>query len=236
MEGPRYGIDAPGVIRNFALLAVGGIAGGWFLHSSGSGLRGFARPLLWMGSWFAITAVVMLGSSLWGKFRARDALLDSIPWSGNERVLDVGCGHGLLLLAAAKRLRGGRATGIDLWSQKDQAANSAQATRRNAELEGVADRVEIMDGDARRLPFADATFDVVLSSLAIHNIEDRDERATAIREMVRVLVPDGYVGIIDIRHDYSSLLEAAGARCIRKRWSLLFALITRTVTARKGAS
>ena len=72
--------------------------------------------------------------------------------------------------------------------------------------------------------------------LAIHNIEDAGERATAIREMVRVLAPGGYVGIIDIKNDYSSLLESAGAPSIRKRWSLLFALITRTVTARKTLS
>lgn len=233
MEKPHYGIDAPGVIRNFVILAVAGIVAGSFLLHSDSRFRGLSRPLLTMGIWFAATALVMLFSSLWGKFRARDTLLDSIPWRGDERVLDVGCGHGLLLLAAAKRVPRGHATGIDLWSQVDQAANSKAATLHNAELEGVADRVEVLDGDARKLPFSDASFDVVLSSLAIHNIENAEERATAIREMVRVLSPGGHVGIIDIKHDYSAMLESAGAQCLHKRWSLLFALITRTVVARK---
>lgn len=234
MNRPHYGIDAPGVVRNFVLLAVAGLAGGGLLLASHSGLRGFGRPLLWMGGSFALTALAMLASSLWWKFAARDTLLDSIPWRGDERVLDVGCGHGLLLLGAAKRVPRGHATGIDLWSQQDQASNSKEATLRNAELEGVADRVGVQDGDARRLPFGDGSFDVVLSSLAIHNIESAEERATAIREMVRVLVPGGYAGIIDIRHDYAPLLEAGAAPITRKSWSLLFAQMTRSVTARKG--
>ena len=72
------------------------------------------------------------------KFRARDALLNAVSWRGDEQVLDVGCGHGLLLIGAAKRLSSGRATGIDIWQDVDQANNSAAATRRNAELESVS--------------------------------------------------------------------------------------------------
>ena len=65
-------------------------------------------------------------------------------------MLDVGCGHGLMLIGAAKRLSSGRAIGIDIWQDVDQANNSAAATRRNAELEGVS--VAVRDGDARRIP------------------------------------------------------------------------------------
>ena len=43
-------------------------------------------------------------------------------------------------------------------------------TLRNAAIEGVQDRVDVETADMRALPFADATFDVVVSSLAIHNI------------------------------------------------------------------
>lgn len=66
--------------------------------------------------------------------------------------MDVGCGHGLLLNGIAKRLKSGKAFGLDLWSNEDQAANSREATLRNAKLEGVASKVEIHDGDMRSMP------------------------------------------------------------------------------------
>jgi ubiquinone/menaquinone biosynthesis C-methylase UbiE len=69
---------------------------------------------------------------------------------------------------------------------------------RNAQLEGVADRVEVRDDDARALSFVDASFDVVVSMLRVHNIDDGDGRAAALREMVRVLRPGGTVVISDL--------------------------------------
>src|SRR5437660_1447109 len=80
-----------------------------------------------------------------------------------EAVLDVGCGRGLLLNAAARRLTTGKAVGVDLWQNADLSNNRPEATLENARLEGVADRVQVKDGDARQLPFADAVFDVVVS-------------------------------------------------------------------------
>jgi predicted RNA methylase len=56
-----------------------------------------------MGWGFGLGALLLLlWSSLFGKFRARDALLNAVPWRGDEQVLDVGCGHGLMLIGAAK--------------------------------------------------------------------------------------------------------------------------------------
>ena len=105
--------------------------------------------------------------------RFRERLLDSIPWRGDERVLDVGCGRGLMLIGAARRLTSGRATGIDLWQSEDQSGNRPETTRSNAAAEGVADRVEILTGDARKLPFEPGTFDFVVSSWALHNLYER---------------------------------------------------------------
>ena len=76
------------------------------------------------------------------------------------------------------RLKTGRVTGIDLWSTHDQSGNSREVTLRNASLEGVATGSTIETGDMRALPFPDATFDLVVSSLAIHNIRvERRPRA-----------------------------------------------------------
>jgi arsenite methyltransferase len=103
---------------------------------------------------------------------------DRDQWTtrGDEDLLDLGCGRGAVLLAAAKLLPAGRAAGIDLW-RADQTHNSSDMTLRNAEKEGVAARVTLHTGDMTSLPFEDQSFDVVVSSLAIHNIPKAAGRA-----------------------------------------------------------
>jgi SAM-dependent methyltransferase len=100
---------------------------------------------------------------------------------------------GLCLLRGAHK-----AIGIDLWLQEDQGANSKQATLHNAELAGVADRVELYDGDMRTLPLKENTVDAVVASKAIHNISDRHGRYAALQEIMRVLKPAGQVALLDI--------------------------------------
>jgi arsenite methyltransferase len=209
-----YGLDAPGVVRTLGSLGTAFVVVGAVLLSRHplAGARALANIALWMGGSWAAAALLMLASSRFGKLRARDRLLDRLALRGDETVLDVGCGHGLMLIGAARRLPRGRAIGIDLWSHRDQAANSAEATLANAEAEGVGERVEVRDGDMRNLPFDDASIDVVVSSLAIHNVPTPDERALAIAEIVRVLRPGGRVGILDIAHvgDYARILRERG--------------------------
>jgi ubiquinone/menaquinone biosynthesis C-methylase UbiE len=146
-------------------------------------------------------------------------VLDGLQLAGDETLLDVGCGHGLLLIGAAKRLPRGRAVGIDLWSQVDQGNNSKEATLRNAELEGVADRVEVHTGDMRQMPFADATFDAVVANLAIYNVPSHEGRRQAISEIVRMLTPGGRVALMDFKKtgDYASDLRALGLTNARGR-------------------
>jgi arsenite methyltransferase len=54
-------------------------------------------------------------------------------------------------MLAARRLPNGRAVGADVWRRRDQSGNSRAAARRNAEAEGVGDRVDLLDADARGL-------------------------------------------------------------------------------------
>lgn len=221
-EKANYGVDAPTVLRN---LVIGALL--CFLIGVLT-IPAFLGP----AAGFTFAALMMLWSSLYAKFRARDKLLDAIPWRGDEKVLDVGCGHGLMLIGAAKRLKTGRATGIDIWQSVDQAGNSADATKKNAEIEGVD--VDIRDGDARKIPFDDETFDVVVSSFALHNIYDANEREQALREIARVTKRGGYAGIMDIRHNYAPIFERNGYTIVKKSWSPMFAMSTRTLIARKG--
>ena len=148
-----------------------------------------------------ISAVLafFLHTTLRGKFVVWAELLDGLRLRGDERILDLGCGRGAVLLMAAQHLTTGRAVGVDLWRKVDQSGNSAEATQRNAVAEGVADRVELHTGDMTALPFEDNSFDVVVSNFAIHNISGRAGREKAISEAVRVLRPGGRLLIVDVR-------------------------------------
>ncbi len=94
----------------------------------------------------------------------------------------------------------------------DLSGNRPEVTRENARRAGVAPRVEVKDGDAQRLPFAEASFDVVVSSLVLHNIPSREGRRQAVREIARVLKPGGQVALLDLRHtgDYVRVLRECG--------------------------
>src|SRR5262245_37493113 len=140
-----------------------------------------------------------LHATLRGKFVVWAELLDTLNLRGDERILDLGCGRGAVLLMAAQHLTTGRAVGVDLWRSADQSGNSPEAARRNAVAEGVADRVELHTGDMTALPFEDNSFDVVVSSLAIHNISGSAARAKAVNEAVRVLRPGRRLMIADIQ-------------------------------------
>ena len=133
-----------------------------------------------------------------GKLWHRDRLLDLVPWRGDEMVLDVGAGAGLLGIGAAKRVPHGRVHCLDLWVGKDLTGNGPERLRRNAALEGVAARIEVVTGDARALGLPDASVDVVVSALCLHNIPDEAGRHAATREIARVLRPGGHVAISDL--------------------------------------
>ena len=228
-RAPNYGIDAPVAVRNlFIVAALGAISlitlrlGVWSRQDL---VAVIAWPLMWAGLGSLVMASWMTYDSKFGKVREREDFLDKIAWRGDERVLDVGCGLGLFLIGAAKRLKTGRAVGIDKWQQEDLSGNHAEGTLENARIEGVADKVEVHTGDARKLPFDDASFDVVLSSAALHNIYDAGGRQTAVHEIARVLKSGGRVLIVDVRHlrQYAATLRDAGldARCVQGIWYLL---------------
>jgi len=234
----EYGIDAPTVVRNFFLIGVAGLLVGSMLAQFGSGhlpnwMVSFYGAFLGIGTCFVLQGLLMIWGSKVGKLRLRDKMIDSVSWRGDEQVLDVGCGHGLMLIGAAKRLTTGNAQGIDIWQQEDQASNSPRATIENALREGVADRIELRDADARELPFLDGSFDVVLSSFAIHNIYDVVGREKAIREIHRVLKPGGQLVLADIRHtsQYADLLRSLGWDQVN-RWFPNFLFITPTRVVR----
>jgi ubiquinone/menaquinone biosynthesis C-methylase UbiE len=186
-----------------------------------------------------VQVVLMIWGSKVGKLHLRDRLISALSWRGDERILDVGCGRGLLLIGAAKKLTRGKAVGVDIWQDKDLSGNRPEAVLENARAEEVIDRVELKEGRAQALPFADEGFDIVLSLSTLHNISREDERDQAVREIVRVLRPGGRVVIHDIMHTrkYAAVLREQGMEEVTVSPPIfLWCLLTRTVRATKPPS
>lgn len=117
--------------------------------------------------------------ALFGPWAAHVA--DAARVASRDRVLDVGCGTGVLARAAADRVTAAdQVTGLD----------------RNEGMLAVARRlrpqIDWRQGDATALPFADANYDVVMSQFALMYFPDR---IAALKEMVRVLRPEGRLAL-----------------------------------------
>jgi ubiquinone/menaquinone biosynthesis C-methylase UbiE len=214
-----YGYDAPYVPIAFAAIGI------VLLGLTAASIWLFNQPVLAVVC--AIYAVYMLlsaGSYLYttrvGKFRVWAELLTGLRLRGDEQAADLGCGRGAVLLMAAQLLPEGKITGIDLWKTMDQSGNDPAETQRNAAREGVdAQRIELLTADMRAIPLPDASCDLVLSSLAIHNIPSAAGRAQAIDEAVRLLMPGGRLLIADIRATtaYAEQLRQRGMANVQVR-------------------
>jgi SAM-dependent methyltransferase len=127
-----------------------------------------------------------------GRARAfREFTADLIAVAPGESVLDLGCGPGELAMSLARRVGpNGRVAGIDL--SKALVAGA----RRKARRAGLA--IDYRVASVEALPFADASVDVVVSSLVMHHLAP-EVLARAVREIRRVLKPGGRVFVIDFQ-------------------------------------
>ena len=236
-----YGIDAPLVARGRfgrAGWALATEVAFWFMNR-----QDYPAPAEHVLAALAAVALVCAGvgwfkihSSKDGKLRLREQLLDQLALQGDEKVLDVGCGRGLLTIGAAKRLKTGKVTGIDVWNPQELSGNSADAAKENAKAEGVADRVRFESGDARKLVYPENHYDVVVSANALHTLADDRERGQALREMLRVLKPGGRLLVFDTAETgyLAQVLRENGAKDVTlSPWSFLWCRLSRSVSARK---
>jgi arsenite methyltransferase len=218
---PQYGIDAPGVIRNLLVIGAACLVAASICPDAvrvGSlDIVGLHSTFRWPGVWLVLTGALMLLYALVGKFKHRDRMVAMYTWRGDERVLDVGTGRGLLLVGAARRLTTGHVVGLDIWNKEDLSGNARELTERNLQIEGVSDRCTLVSESADRMSFKDGEFDVVVSNLCLHNIYNRAARRQACLEIVRVLRPGGTAIISDYRrtHEYTRIFRESGLRVTR---------------------
>lgn len=128
-------------------------------------------------------------SRLVGVGRLHQQLLDRADIRPGQRVLEIGCGTGNLLLALGGQQQVAGAIGID------PDPDALRLARRKAERAGLSIRYDV--AFASDLPLPDASVDRVLSALMLHHLGD-DERARALREVARVLRPGGQLHVVDI--------------------------------------
>ncbi|MEO8099944.1 MAG: class I SAM-dependent methyltransferase [Acidobacteriota bacterium] len=185
-----------------------------------------AGVLLLVAGGFFAAARFLVWVSKTGSLRVREQLLDALELNGSERILDVGCGRGILGIGAAQRLKTGKVIGV---------AGESEIARENAKAEGVADRIRFEPGEFLKLSYPDANFDAVICGLALHTLEHADERSRAVREMVRVLKPGGRLAIHEIGDisEYSDQLTAAKLNVEVAATSLPLGLGGRIIVARK---
>jgi arsenite methyltransferase len=232
----NYGIDAPGLGLAILIIVTGLIVTSVLFRSS---VNPVEQAISSMGFSLAPTGILIIMLIVLymkvEKFRHRDRMLNMLAWKGDEQVLDIGTGRGLLMIGAAKRLTTGKSYGIDIWNKADLSNNTYEAAMHNAGLEGVKQKVEIINADVQSMPFSDNSFDFVLSNLCIHNIKSKEGRAAACREIVRVLKPGGTALISDFMYtgEYEAEFEKLGLETSSKFSFLVAPVLLGIVRAEK---
>ncbi len=129
--------------------------------------------------------------------RIRNLVIDHTKgWDGTGRILDIGCGNGPLSIDLAKAYPQAQVLGVDYWGGTWE--YSKAVCERNAELEGVADRVSFERASALALPYDDGAFDLVVSNLVFHEVHDARDKKLLLKEALRVVRPGGWFVFQDL--------------------------------------
>lgn len=157
------------------------------------------------------------------RFKLR--VIESAHLVPGMRVLDVGCGTGTLLVLAAEAVPGAVLIGVDV---DDRILEHA---RRKIAIRGLP--IQLERASATELPYADGSFERVLSTLAFHHLT-REEKARAFAEVHRVLRPGGELhlgdfGAPDTRYSRvaSYLTEKIGGEHVQENYGGLLPAMAR---------
>ena len=121
--------------------------------------------------------------------RVWSLVLENLDWNGEGKALDIGCGNGALSIKLAKKHPKAQVTAIDYWGKRWEYSKSM--CERNAELEGVNERMTFQKASAVALPFDDGYFDAAVSNFVFHEVSDAKDKREVIREALRVVKKGG---------------------------------------------
>ena len=211
---PNYGYYyfKPYMVMLMIFLVLGMLLIGW-------GVLRDIRFSIYLG--FAISLYGLVTTIAWGLARyvipgnritvARDAI-SKLCLSGSEHVIDVGSGRGLYAIEAAKKLDNGKVLAIDVWDPEvvshlkfqhklsQPTGNTLENAVQNAELAGVKDKIQFSNMDANHMEFKNDSFDIAICAFIIGHL--REHRKHAIKEIYRVLKPDGTLMLVDNVRDF----------------------------------
>ena len=160
----RKGIDAPLVPIIFIVAGIIGIILAWLSHNP----YNFIFPVV-----MVIGAILFIHTSLIGKYRIIHQVVESLDIPKNSKVLDLGTGHGAVLLEVAKKLKQpGEVIGIDIWTT-DQSDNSQIATQQNIDQSQIEKVAKVQTASITQLPFSDNEFDYIFASFPWKNISNK---------------------------------------------------------------
>jgi len=126
----------------------------------------------------------------------RAEVIARLNWDGNGQVLDIGCGSAALTIELAKKYPKASFIGVDYWGKGWE--YSQGICERNAQIEGVDQRVKFQKASASKLPFPNESFDAVVSNLVFHEVADAADKRELLREALRVVKKGGQFTFQDL--------------------------------------
>jgi ubiquinone/menaquinone biosynthesis C-methylase UbiE len=150
--------------------------------------------------------------------RIREFVLDRLEWDGKGNALDIGCGNGALAVRLARKYPGATITGIDYWGGKWN--YSIRACERNAEIEGVGNRIKFQQASAAALPFEDGHFDAAVSNFVFHAVKDVQNKRDVVKESLRVVKKGGCFAFQDLFPEKSMYGDIDGLLADIRSWGV----------------
>jgi SAM-dependent methyltransferase len=162
---------------------------------------GWRRSIVVIASIFSLwgLAGVLIMHVLFGINTPMTLPSEQFLTSNRGRFLDVGAGSGRAAIGVLRARPNTTATAVDIYSGFwGIEGNTPERLMRNAQIGGVAERIDAQTADMRKLPFPDGSYDGVVSTYAIDHLR-RDDIPVALNEVARVLKPHGefLLGIVN---------------------------------------